>query len=59
MIYTIGYFVAFFGLLILLFDFKNIYSSLNTWSKFGFICLCIGLILPMIYGFFEGIFSGF
>jgi hypothetical protein len=57
MFYTIGYFVAFFGLLLLLCNFKSIYSSLNKWSKFGFICLCIGLILPMIYGFVDGLIS--
>lgn len=59
MIYMIGYFVAFFGLIIMLVGFKDFYSKINKMNRFGFICLCLGLILPMIYGFVSGFVSGF
>lgn len=59
MIYMIGYFVAFFGLIILLFGFKDFYGNLSKLNRFGFICLCLGLILPMIYGFISGFINSF
>ncbi len=59
MIYTIGYFIAFGGLMIMLFGFKDFYSKINKYNRFGFICLCLGLILPMIYGFIIGFLNNF
>jgi len=59
MVYTVGFFFAFCGLLIMLFGIKNFYSNLNKWNRLGFILLCLGLILPMIYGFIDGIKSSF
>lgn len=57
MIYMIGYFVAFVGLIIILFNFKDFYSKSTTMNRFGFICLSLGLILPMIYGFISAFLS--
>lgn len=54
MIYTSGYFIAFLGLIIMLFNFKDLYPKLNIWCRLGFILLCLGLILPMLFGFITG-----
>lgn len=54
MIYTSGYFIAFLGLIIMLFNFKDLYPKLNIWCRSGFILLCLGLILPMLFGFITG-----
>ena len=32
MIYTSGYFIAFLGLIIMLFNFKDLYPKLNIWG---------------------------
>ena len=57
MIYTFGFFVAFFGLIILLLNPKKLFSKFTLLEKFGFIVLCLGLILPMIYGFINGMIN--
>ena len=54
MIYTSGYFIAFLGLILMLFNFKDLYPKLNIWCRLGFILLCLGLILPMLFGFITG-----
>ncbi|UBU72158.1 hypothetical protein [Lactococcus lactis] len=46
MIYTIGYYIAVIGLVIMMFGFKSFYSQMNKWSRFGFIFLALGLAFP-------------
>lgn len=33
MIYTIGYYIAVIGLVIMMFGFKSFYSQMNKWSR--------------------------
>ena len=58
MIYTIGYYVALIGLVIMMFGFKSFYSQMNKWSRFGFIFLALGLAFPIVYGFIVGFING-
>ena len=56
MIYTIGYYIAVIGLVIMMFGFKSFYSQMNKWSRFGFISL--GLAFPIFYDFIVGFING-
>ena len=58
MIYTIGYYIAVIGLVIMMFGFKSFYSQMNKWSRFGLICLSLGLTFPIIYDFIIGFING-
>ena len=42
MIYTIGYYIAVIGLVIMMFGFKSFYSQMNKWSRFWFIIFSLG-----------------
>ncbi|WP_341784530.1 hypothetical protein V4331_10250 (plasmid) [Lactococcus formosensis subsp. formosensis] len=58
MIYTIGYYIADIGLVIMMFGFKSFYSQMNKWSRFGFIFLALGLAFPIVYDFIIGFING-
>ena len=58
MIYTIGYYIAIIGLVIMMFGFKSFYSQMNKWSRFGFIFSALGLAFPIFYDFIVGFING-
>jgi hypothetical protein len=58
MIYTIGYYIAVIGLVIMMFGVKSFYSQMNKWSRFGFIFSALGLAYPIIYDFIVGFING-
>ena len=58
MIYTIGYYIAVIGLVIMMFGFKSFYLQMNKWSRFGFIFSALGLAYPRIYDFIVGFING-
>ncbi|WP_332407763.1 hypothetical protein [Pseudolactococcus laudensis] len=58
MIYTIGYYIAVIGLVIMMFGFKSFYSQMNKWSHFGFIFSAIGLAFPIVYDFIVRFING-
>ena len=58
MIYTIGYYIAVIGLVIMMFGFKSFYSQMNKWSRVGFIFLALGLAFPIFYDFIVGFING-
>ena len=58
MIYTIGYYIAVIGLVIMMFGFKSFYLQMNKWSRFGFIFSALGLAYPIIYDFIVGFING-
>ena len=58
MIYTIGYYIAVIGLVIMMFGFKSFYSQMNKWSRFGIIFLALGLAFPIFYDFIVGFING-
>ena len=51
MIYTIGYYIAVIGLVIMMFGFKSFYSQMNKWSRFGFIFLDLSHAFTIVYVF--------
>ena len=51
MIYTIGYYIAFIVLVIIMFGFISFYSQLNKWSRFCLIFLDLGLAFSIVYRF--------
>jgi len=55
MIYTIGYYIAVIGLVIMMFGVKSFYSQMNKWSRFGFIFLALGLAFPIVYDFIKNV----
>jgi len=57
MIYIIGYFISFIALIILLINGKTFLPKLNKIEKISFIILSISIIIPMLYGFINGIIS--
>ncbi|WP_353891650.1 hypothetical protein ABVR74_09010 [Lactococcus lactis subsp. lactis] len=58
MIYTIGYYIAVIGLVIMMFGVKSFYSQMNKWSRFGLIFLVLGLAFPIVYDFIVGFING-
>ena len=54
MIYIIGYYAAFIGIIILLTHAKRFFKKLNLLEKIGFIITSIGIIVPIVYGFIDG-----
>ena len=58
MIYTIGYYIAVIGLVIMMFGFKSFYSQMNKWSRFCFIFLSLGLAFTIVYDFIVGFING-
>ena len=59
MIYTIGYYIAVIGLVIMMFGFKSFYSQMNKWSRVWFVFFCFWHAITKIYFFFVCVLNRF
>lgn len=57
MIYIIGYMATLVGLLILITRWNNFFGKLNKLEKFAYIIICLGIMIPLVYGFVMGIIT--
>lgn len=53
-LYTLGSFISFLGVIFLLVGFKNNFSRLNSTQKIGIILTFIGVVIPFFIGFING-----
>ncbi|GAA6237191.1 hypothetical protein AM1H77_07170 [Apilactobacillus micheneri] len=57
MIYIIGYMATLVGLLILITRWNNFFGKLSKLEKFAYIIICLGIMIPLVYGFVMGIIT--
>jgi Kef-type K+ transport system membrane component KefB len=57
-LYTIGSFVSFLGVIFLLIGFKKDFIRLNSVQKIGIILTSIGVAIPFLIGFVDGFLAG-
>lgn len=53
-LYTLGSFVSFLGVIFLLIGFKKEFIHLNSIQKIGIILTFIGVAIPFLIGFVKG-----
>ncbi|MCU9816578.1 MULTISPECIES: hypothetical protein [Paraclostridium] len=53
-LYTLGSFISFLGVIFLFIGFKNNFARLNSTQKTGIILTVIGVAIPFFIGFING-----
>lgn len=53
-LYILGSFISFLGVIFLLIGFKNNFSHLSSTQKTGIILTFIGVAIPFLIGFVKG-----
>lgn len=57
MIYIIGYMATLVGLLMLITRWNHFFGKLSKLEKFAYIIICLGILIPLVYGFVIGIIT--